>query len=75
MLSEGEGGRYMPNYQNSKTISFLSFPISLPEEGNLRCLHISNGLTDNNFHGCTVADGFVWILDTDRPDRWDVSSG
>lgn len=48
------------------SISFLSFPISLPEEWKLRCLHISNGLSDNNYRGCTVADGFVWIPDKDR---------
>lgn len=50
------------------SISFLSFPISLPGEWNLRCLHISNGLSDNSYLGCTVADGFVWIPDKDRAD-------
>ena len=50
-------------------ISFLSCPISLPEEWSRRCLHISNGLSDNKWYrGCTAADGFVWIPDKDRPE-------
>lgn len=68
-LTGGDKGRCIPTKRTPKLpISFLSFPISLPEEGNLRCLHISNGLSDNNFLGCVVADGFVWIPDTDRPE-------
>lgn len=50
------------------SISFLSLPISLPEQWDRMCLHISNGLSDDNFCGFTVADGFVWLPDKDRPE-------